>query len=900
MNSSSRSPLLPRFRSWIRSVFRRSRAESEMDSELRFHIEARADDLMRAGVPAAEALRRARLEFGAVDSAKEECREAVGIHFLETLAQDVRYGLRSLRKSPGFAAVAILTLALGIGAACALCSVIEGAFLRPFPYKNADRSVVLEARFPLRGVTSLLCSGPEFFDIRDRSRIFAAIAAEQSADFNLSEIGNPDYIYGARVTASDFPMNGVAPLLGRVFTPEEDRPGGPNVVVLSYDLWKKHFQLDPAIVGKTIRLNGESYAVIGVMPERYRLLGGELFLPLRLNPADTDRSRRSYFVVGHLRAGITLGQARRELHSLAVSMERENLGSTPEYADWTIEPRIVRDIIVGELKSALGALAGAVGLVLLAICANLANLFFARATTRKKEFALRLVHGASPARIVRQVMIEGFLLSVAGSALGFLIMAATLRELIALVPPNYIATEARIQADPAIFLFGSLVAFGMAIFFAIPPAWRASRTNVINSIKDGGRGASSDSSGTFLRSALVASEVALAAVVLVGAALMIRSFREVTTLPLGFDAANVLTMRVPLTPTRYPQASDVSRFFRDLVSRVDAVPGIEGAAATSLLPMETWDLDTQDFSVEGRPLADGGPLNADERIVSPEYFRVLRIPLLEGREFSGHDDAGALRVAIINRRMAQAYWPNSSPIGHRIRLGHVNSRAAQLSDAPTPLGLTIVGVVADARQRPDILRQIRPEIYLPLAQSDGRIHNLALAVRTTGSPGSFASAVRSQIASLDSQQPVYRITDMQHIVGDGLGPRRLSLVLLSLFAGLALVLVVAGVHGVINYSVSCRTREFGIRMALGAAPGGVLRSVVNQGLRLSLLGTSVGMAIAALSARLLKSQLYAVGAVDLWLYAAVAFLLLALAAVASCIPARRAMRVDPMVALRHE
>jgi predicted permease len=890
-------------KTWLRAraLWRRRQLDRDLDDELAFHLVMREEKNRAAGIDTHEARYAARRQFGNATSVKERSRQVWTFTWLEALWQDLRFAGRMLRKNPGFAITAVLTLGLGIGASSALFSVIDGAFLHPFIYKDADRSTVLVARFPYQNLRSLLFSVPEYLEIKRRNHVFEQVSAESPVSLDLSDRGIPEYVFGARVTVDDFAAKGVPPSLGRVFTSEEDRPGGPRVAVMAYSLWHRRFDSDPNIVGKTIRLSGQSYTVLGVMPYRYRLLGGEIFLPAQLDTADTDRSRRSWYVVGQLKPGVTLDQAKSDVQGLARAMEREQEGVAPEYAQWTLEPELVRDIIIGRLKPALLALMGAVALVLLIICANLANLLFARGTVRKPELALRFVHGASRGRILCQVLTENLLLSLLGALVGFALMYGGLHALVALIPHEYIATEAEIGVSPTVVLFGACITVLMTVLSGLGPAWQASRCGASEVLKEGGRSIAGDRTGNFTRRVLVAAEMALAIVVLIGASLMIRSYREMSALPLGFRGDHILTMRIPLPENSYPQPGQVEHFFRELLQRVETLPGVEGAAVTSLLPMEEWDFDSQDFAIEGRPVEKGGALNADERVVSPDYFRVLRIGLLEGRTLTKDDNRKGLPVAVINEKMARLFWPNQSPLGHRISLSHASSRSGRLGDSSADAPpLTIVGVVVSARQRPDVLLEIRPEIYLPYWQNTGRIRDMALAIRTSTTPSSFTDTVRDQVQALDPQQPIYRVVDMEEIVANGMGPKRLSLVLLSLFGALALFLVIVGLYGVIAYSVTRRTHEIGVRMALGAQPRDVLGLVLHESAKLTLSGVGAGLILAPILTRSVASQFYGVSPIDPLAFGGIVLLLVTVAFGASYLPARRAARLDPMVALRYE
>ena len=884
----------------LRSLFRKGRVERELDDEFEFHLAGLIAEKLAQGMGPQEARYAAVRELGAIEQLKEECRDARGVAFIETFVQDLRFGLRQLRRSPASTSVALLSLALGIGFSAAIYSVVDGAFLHPF-LKGNDSTVLISADFPLKKMKSWLFSVSEYLEIRNRTHVFSSVVAQrEGAVVSLSDPPNVDGVWGAQIPAEAFEAAGATPLLGRAYTREEDRPGGPHVVVLSAALWQSHYNSDPAIVGKDIQINGERYTVLGVMPKRYRWMGAELWFPLQLNLADTDRSHRFLFVTASLRPGVTLDQARQELRGLAGSLSREYGGATPEYARWRLDALLVRDVIVGDLAPALFMLCGAVVVVLLITCANLGTLTLARAAIRRSEMTIRLAHGAGRARLCRQILTEGLLLAIAGSTAGVLVAWGGLRTMVSLIPREYIATEAEIGVNARVLVTVFLAALVMGALIALGPALGVFRLSLEDGLKAAGRSQAGEGPGRYFRRALVVCEIALAVVVLVGAGLMARSYRRIAALPLGFDPHGVCVMDVNLPVVRYPQRAQVSAFFEELVRRINAAPGIQSAEVVSQPPMAGWDVDTHDFLVEGRPIEVGGPPNADERVVGSLYFHLMGIRLAAGRSFDDRDRAGSLPVAIINQTMARLYWHDRSPIGSRIRLGHSFSRERLLSAEDAPgVWLTVVGVVNDARQRPDLVREIRPEIDLPFLQSADRIRNLSLMVRTSNTRGMLA-AIHRHVAALDAQIPVYHFRTMDEIVADGEGPRRLALALLALFGGLALLLVVVGVYAVIACNVSQRTREVGLRTAMGASPRDIRRLILNQGVRLWLPGVVFGVALAGSLTRVMNSLLYGVGALDPVTFIAVSFLLGVVALFASYIPARRAVKVDPIVALRDE
>jgi putative ABC transport system permease protein len=882
-------------------MFWRRRKQTDFNAEVEAHLELEVERLKEQGLSEEEARAAARRSFGNVTRAQERFYESSRWMWWDNLRQDVRYGLRQLRRNSGFTAVAVLTLALGIGSSTALYSIIYGAFLHPFLNGN-ESTVLLRAEFPHKKMNSWLFSVPEYLEIRSRAHVFSGVVAQREGEIvSLSDPPHVEGVWGARIPAEAFEVAKAVPLLGRVYTKEEDRPGGPRVVVLGADLWRNRYHSDPNIVGKDIHINGESYTVLGVMPKLYRWMGAELWYPLQLNLADNDRSRRFLFVTANLRPGVTLGQARRELRGLAHSIEKEDAGATPEYAGWNLDLYRIRDVIVGNLAPALLMLAGAVVLVLLITCANLASLTLGRGAARRREMAIRLAHGASRARLMRQMLTESLLLSLAGSGAGVLVAFGGLNAMLSLIPRNYIAAEAEISINANVLIVTFLAALVMGILIGLAPAWTAPRLDLEENLKGSGRSLAGEGAGRLFRRGLVVSEIALSVVVLAGAGLMARSYDRISALPLGFDSHDVYVMNINLPPAWYPDAAKVSGFFQELLRRVGGLPGVERTTLASQAPMAGWDVDTHDFEIEGRPVETGGLPNADERIVGRDYFRLMQIGLSEGRVFRESDGPGTLPVAIVNETMARLYWPGRSPVGARIRLQHGYSRVRLLSADDTESSwLTIVGVVKDTRQRPDLLYKIRPEIDLPFLQSASRIRNLSVMLKTSAASTGILNLVRRQVESIDAQLPVYGFTSEDNIVADGQGPRRLALTLLALFGGLAMLLVVVGVYAVISYNVNQRTREIGLRAAMGAEPGDIARMIVGQGARLATAGVLVGIGLASALTRVMISLLYEVGATDAITFAVVAAVLVVVALLASYIPARRATKVDPMVALRYE
>ncbi|HEV2490637.1 MAG TPA: ABC transporter permease [Candidatus Acidoferrales bacterium] len=887
---------------WIRlrSLFRRNAVEDELDAELRFHFDQQVEKFIHSGLPLAEARRRARLTIGGSDQIKEECREARGVHFLETLAQDIRYALRMLRKSPGFTTVAVLTLALGIGGNTAMFTVVDAVLLKALPYPNADRIVMIResAHLPEYGGDEEIIAPADFADWSTRSSAFDSIAADMYWLFNLTEAGEPLRIEGDKISASLFSVLRVQPFLGRVFTPEEDHYGGPKVALLGYGLWVSRFGADPKILGQTIRLDGQNYAVIGVMPKWFHFPdpSDEVWVPLDLKPDDlTNRTDRSLIIVGRLRTSASLSQAQGQMDAIAA-----NLADRYPTTNRGIGAHVVllRDQVIGDVRAAILILWGFSGLVLLIVCANIASLLLTRASIRRREFGIRVALGAGRSRLGFQLLTESLLLALVGGAFGLLLAVWGLRGLRCMSTPAsfpYLPRIDELSINGPVLLFTFGVSLLAGVVFGAFPIFQVGRVDLHDALKEGAR----ESAGGrgLARIALIVGEMAIGTVVLVGAGLLLRSFQQLSKIPLGFDTRNVLSLRVVPRGPNYMSVTQRGAFFKQVLEKIHAIPGVQWAGAISNLPL---DLSTEiiPFSIEGRiPTSPGqGPV-ADYRLVTPEYFEALRIPLIEGRSFSWSDAPRSLAVAVISKGMARSHWPGEDPLGKRIKLGPLNSRSPWLS---------VVGVVGDVHNYSPTA-QPQSTIYLPYAQSQGvrlafpELLTLRdLVVRTTVDPSSVTSAVRDTIRAIDRDLAVSRVRTMDDVFSVVVTPQRFNLRLLELMAGLALILAAFGLYGVTAYSVEQRTHEIGVRMALGASSSDIVRMVLGQGLLLASIGIAIGVAGALALTRFLRSLLFEIKPTDPATFIGVA-ILLALVALAACyIPARRAMKVDPMIALRYE
>ncbi len=876
-------------------LFRKRKQEAELDSELRFHIEQRTADLIANGAAPAEARRQAMIEFGGVERAKEECRESRGPYFLESLLQDIRYGARMLRKSPAFTIVAILTLALGIGANTAIFSLVEAVLLRPLPYPHASQLVDLWGHsdvfdFPYMGV-----SLPDLADVRKQSRSFEHLAVWNSENVDLTGQGTPQELSALQVSGGFFPVFGVAPLLGRTFVSTDAQPGHGDKVILSETFWRKHFGADPHAVGRSILLNGASYTIVGVMPRQFDFPGStDLWMPLVPTPAESAaRGTHGYFVIGRLAPGSTIPQAQAELNTIGARLA----GSFPKTdKGWGFRVQSMKSYYVNDTSTTLLVLFGAVSLVLLIACANVGNLYLARAWSRTHELAIRAALGASRGRLIRQLLIEGLLLAMAGGAAGLLLAAwATdgLRSLILLRTPRL--ANLKIDAHVLWFTLGASLVAG--IVFGLVPAFLVSRDHLVAAMREAGSGREASSAGprqSRLRQLLVVGEVALALVLVVAAGLMLRSFAGLSAVPLGFRPDRVLTMELDVPSYQFKTPEQYVAYCDRVLQKVRLTPGVESASASISVPLGGFRGETE-FRFPGRPADPNAQgFMAGWNHVTPGYFRTLGIPILAGRDFNQNDHVGSEPVVIVNQALARRYFGNRSPIGRQISLHHDKKHHRIWSE--------IVGEVGNLRdvspsQKP------APAIYEPYAQAQvggNSFPQIMLLVRTKTEPMALARTIKDGIWSVDKDQPVTKLKTMTELVSTSYVQPRSQSLLLGLFGALGLVLALVGIYGVISYSVGRRTREIGIRMALGAQTGDVLRLVVGQGTKLVLAGVAIGLAASFAATRLMHSLLYGISATDPLTFAGVSILLV-LAGLAACyLPARRAMRVDPVVALRQE
>jgi len=810
------------------------------------------------------------------------------------LLQNLRYAFRVLHKSPGFTAVAVLVLCLGIGTSTAVFSVVNALLIQPLPYKDPSSLVVIWQTWAQKGLDRIPVLIPDFIYWKDNNQSFESVAAFQNMDFNLTGQNEPELIYGARVSASFFPTLGVNSSLGRVFLPEEDHSGSP-VVVLSHGLWQRRFGSDPDLIGKGLTLNDQSYTVIGIMPTDFRFslewnMAGlkfpnvELWVPLALSSQEmASRSGHDLTVIAKLKPGAKLEQAQSEMNIIASSLQQQQPDVNAGIGANVVS---LHTQLVGDTKSSLLILSGAVAFVLLIACANVANLMLVRASARQKEIAIRIALGATRVKLIGQLLTESILLWFVGGGLGLLFALWATKFLI-----SFSSTElnraSKIAIDFWALSFTILISILTAVLFGLVPALQASNPDLNKSLKEGSGRSTADSSRQRVRSLLVISEVALALMLLIGAGLLIRSFLQLQKVSLGFKTDNLLTMKISLPDSRYPKAYQQAASFQQAIKQVESLPGVEGVAVASHLPFEeSWEIL---FTNEGQPSVPvrETPI-ASGHAVSPDYFRLMSIPLVSGRYFTDQDVEDSTRVVIIDEALGLRYWPNENPLGKHIKRGPSQSKAPWL---------TIVGVVKSVRQY-GLDSEVKPEVYLPYLQSPRAA--MSMVLRSKIPPKNLAEAVRREIQKIDNDQPVYDVRTMDEILYLWLSPRRFNLLVLGVFAAVSLILTAVGLYGLVAYYVAQRINEIGIRMALGAQPRDIFKLVMGHGMLLALSGVAIGLAGAFTITRILSSLVYDVSTTDPATFTAISLLLVVVTMLACYIPAYRASKVDPVLAIRQE
>jgi putative ABC transport system permease protein len=813
---------------------------------------------------------------------------------METFWQDIRYGVRMLVKAPSVSIVATIALALGIGANTAIFSVVNAVLLRPLPFTNSEALMNIYETNPSRGTQRGSASYLNFSDWRDQSRSFDYMASYHTSDFIITGRGDSTRLQGAVVNADLFPLLGASAMAGRTFLPDEDKPGeSGRVVVLSQDLFQRRFNADPNVVGQPVTLDGKNFTIVGVMPSGFQF-------PIQNDPVDfwttvaIDREgkepvsgqRGAHYlnVIARLKQGVSREQAQADMTAIGARLEQQypdaNLHRSVE-----VEPTL--EALVGDIRPALLILLGAVGCVLLIACANVANLLLARAMTRQKEMAIRSALGASRMRVVRQLLTESVLLSLAGGTLG-LVLAVWWSDILVAIGKDNIPRALQVGLDWRVLVFTLAISLLTGIVFGLVPALHSSKTELTESLKEGGRGSGEGARRNRVRGVLVVSELAIAVVLLVGAGLLIQSLWRLRQVSPGFESQNLLTFEVGIPEVKYPTGKQ-AQFYRDLVARVETLPGVDSASAVIPLPLSGNRFGIS-FETEGRPVAKGEEPSADFFAVNNGYFKTLGVSLLKGRDFDARDTEKAPGVVIVNQAFARKYFPNEEAVGKRIRPG------ISTTDDDTRMS-EIVGVVGDIRNR-NLTAELRPAFFVPASQIP--FNQMTMVLRTTGDPHALITAVQNEVHSMDKELPVFSVKTMDEYISATVAAPRFNTVLLGIFAAVALVLTIVGLYGVMSYSVAQRTNEIGIRMALGAQSNDVLRMIVSQGFKLVLLGLAIGLAGAFGLMRVISSLLFGVTSRDPLTFVAVAALLALVALLACYIPARRATRLDPLSALRHE
>ncbi|HKR14090.1 MAG TPA: ABC transporter permease [Pyrinomonadaceae bacterium] len=878
----------------LRALRHRDTVIDDIDREMRLHLELQVEANIRAGMSPDEARQKANKSFGNVNRAVDAAYDVKGGGVFETLAQDIRYGLRVLLKHKAFTSIAVITLALGIGANTAIFSVVNELLLRPLPYRDADRIVMLWEVTP-EGRHQNTTSRANFRAWREQSTSYQYIAAFSDQRLTLTDNGEPEEVSGQFAVPDIFKVLGVDPLLGRTLLPEDGDPRSPLVAVLSYGLWQRRFGGQSSAVGQPITLNGIKFTIVGVMPPNFQFhikqrsgtgRPAEVWVSLPMPTDGTGNQRGRYLsTVARLKDGVTPVQAATELRTIAARLSDE----APEFnKNYTAEVLPLREQFFGNVRRPLWLMLGAVGFVLLIACANVANLLLSLASSREKEIALRSALGARRSRIVRQLLTESLLLALLGSVLGLGFAWLGIKALLAISPRDLVNLQG-VGLNFSVLMWTLGVSILTGIIFGLAPALHISRLNLNDSLKEGGKADSGQATGSKrIRSVLVVSEIALAVVLLASAGLLIRSFIRLQQVDRGFKTDNVLTMVVRLPIARYPEDQQLVIFFNQTMERMRNMPGVQSAGMVNFLPLYGGLGSSTGFKIMGRPEPPPGQgPSTDVRVVDAGYFQTMGIPLLRGRNFSDLEQKEAKRVILINEALARKHFPNEDPIGQRLDVAMFEN----------PVVTEIVGVVGNVRYD-SLIDEAPPAVYFPHPELPYPF--MTLALRTDGDPTLLAPAVQREIRGLDPNQPVGDVRTMNQVMSEAVSRSRFNTLLLGLFAGLATLLSAVGIFGVMNYSVSLRTREIGLRLAIGAQPRQVLLLILKQGLMLTLAGVVLGLIAAFALTRLLSGLLFGVEAVDTTTFATISFLLLAISLLACYLPARRAMRIDPMMALRYE
>ncbi len=870
--------------------------EADIDDEMRFHFESRVEELVDRGLTLNAARAQALEEYGDVPAIRKQLREIdrrthgrrEASERLDAVVRDVRFAARTLRRSPAFTGIAVVCVALGVCVTTTIFSAVHGILIRPLPYERANQLISVYAQNPAREIHGSNVSYPDYVSWRDGNRSFSGLALWTWSSHAFSgDGGEAERVEGASVTANLLSILGVRPLLGRPFLAEEDENGRDNVVLLGYGLWQRRFGGDPSVVGRTITVDGRPHTIVGVMPQRFNFPErGEAWVPFGVpERATQERGSRQYAgALGRLRPGVTLEQARADLAAMSTSLQstypRENLG-------WSAQLVPLRDDLLGELRRALIVFAGAVALVLLIACANVANLMLARGATRQREIAIRIAVGAGRGRLVRQVLTESLVLAAIGGALGAALSYFGVR-LLRLAFPESLPFYMTLELDRTALAFAVVATTLAGVLFGIVPALRATKVDLHGSLKEGGRGGDG-SSRSRLRSTLVVAEVGLSVVLMIVAMLLIRSYRALEGTNLGFDEQGIVSMRISLPRVKYDQPARVDAFYGALLERIRALPGVESVGAAQGTPFSGWNVHYF-LSVEGQPAPrPGQESEAHAQFVTPEYLRTIGVPIVRGRGLAATDRDTLVPVGVVNETFVDRVLGGADPIGKRIKMGRVESGSPWV---------TIVGVMRDYRHY-RLPEEMDGAVFLPATV--GMPLTMSLAIRTRlPDPHAIVPAVRHAMRELDPAVPAFRVQTFEEVVSRSFWRQRLQGKVLGVFATLALILASVGLYGVVAYAVAQRTRELGVRMALGATRRHVLGLVLGQGARLTLIGVAIGTIGALALSRVVASLLYGIGPTDPVSFLAVPAVLAAVAVLASYAPARRAMRVDPLVAMRAE
>jgi len=886
---------LARLRSWWKWVVKRKQLEGDMDAELLFHIKSHAEDLVRRGVPEADAIRQARIALGGIESQKDAMRDSVGHRWSDELWLDLRYAARMLGKNPTFTLVIVLTLALSIGANSAIFSLIDGVLLKPLPYPRAEQ--IARVFYRSTSYPKFPLNPWDFLDFRGRNRSFESFAIYTHADVQLSGMGSdPVKLSTFQISSGYFRVLGVQPARGREFDFSEERPGNGNVVILSDRVWRNQFEAAPDILGRKVLLDSQAYTVVGVMPAGLNHPGNsynsiaygdtvDAWTPFTFSGNPNNRGSHYVEGIGRLKSGVTVEQAAADFNGIMVELASQH----EDDKGWTIYMVPLFREIVGSVHKMLLVLLGAVGLVLLIACVNAANLLLARAAARQKEIAVRAALGAWRGRLLRQMLTESLLISLLGGALGVVLAIVGVRALVFFLPAGFPRTEA-IHVNAFVLSFTALVAVGTGLLFGLVPAVQASQIDPKQGLHEGGRGSSGSIRQTRLRAVLVVGEVGLACLLLVGAGAMLRSFMNLLRLDPGFQPQHVLTAEIALPNANYKTTDNVAGFYQRLLNNLNTLPGVRAVGAGTDLPWTGYDENLGGFTIEGKTPPPHEEFHARYHTASADYFRAIGIPLLRGRFFNDQDSKGEPRVLLINNVMARRYWPGEDAVGKRITF----------DDKPKDSDwFRVVGVVGDVKDTPGS-KEAEPAFWWPVLQEPFPFANMTIVLRGDSDPALLTDALRSKVRELDPSLAVAHVRLLDRVADEQFSTSRFALFLIGLFAALALLLAAIGIYGVISYSVSQRMPEFGMRVALGASSWNLLKMVMKQGVLLTGIGVAIGLGCALVLGGVLDNLLFGLSARDPLTLIVVGAIAVVTASLASLPSALRATAADPMTSLRAE